>query len=423
MDLIADISMCNLWGKLHKSPSIVSSKQMNIWRQFIITNYDSKIRQINGYDTRFPRIIDDGIVRGFFKQRLNILYELLVFAKGKISLCGISVFYIILMASGNKQLNLTDIGDLELFFHCTSTEEADNLLSNCVNFVSKNCSCTYIISQKKLTIDSYPKSINFILKFYINKRQIFLDFALPSFRFGWNPFDDVFSTICGAFAFAMVGFSIVLPGIDEMTELINNSDCDLAIDQPFHRHGFYYQTDKKLPNWEHINAHQYDKISFSLSKIDDLSEFTQCMLENNVLKNGDIGDPYSKGCQKFIGSKYKDFIIAVNNYNTEQANDILDERTKYYAIILKEIADKIKLNRWNQHTTKHIKRITPKQWYDKSYKPFEIGITTIRFQALMDCRKNIYYLNILPQEIFKIICEYWFEAEANDAKNRLFKLI
>src|SRR5579863_6300484 len=46
-----------------------------------------------------------------------------------------------------------------------------------------------------------------------------------------------------------------------------------------------------------------------------------------------------------------------------------------------------------------------------------------RFQALMDCRKNVECLNTVPSDIFRIICLYWFEAEVKLARMRLFNLV
>jgi hypothetical protein len=45
-----------------------------------------------------------------------------------------------------------------------------------------------------------------------------------------------------------------------------------------------------------------------------------------------------------------------------------------------------------------------------------------KFQALMDCRKNIEYISNLPKEIFGIICEYWLKYEADNARKRLLML-
>ena len=41
----------------------------------------------------------------------------------------------------------------------------------------------------------------------------------------------------------------------------------------------------------------------------------------------------------------------------------------------------------------------------------------------MDCRKNIDYINRLPDEIFKFICHYWLRYETQLAKERFFDLL
>ena len=44
-----------------------------------------------------------------------------------------------------------------------------------------------------------------------------------------------------------------------------------------------------------------------------------------------------------------------------------------------------------------------------------------RLQAFYDCRKNIEFM-AMPDEIFKMLCEYWFKAEVAAARQRLFSL-
>lgn len=56
----------------------------------------------------------------------------------------------------------------------------------------------------------------------------------------------------------------------------------------------------------------------------------------------------------------------------------------------------------------------PKEWYGGHYKTVIVGLQHDRFQAWMDCRKNIEGITNLPHEIFRSICQYWFEYEVGD---------
>ena len=56
---------------------------------------------------------------------------------------------------------------------------------------------------------------------------------------------------------------------------------------------------------------------------------------------------------------------------------------------------------------------------DMGYIPMQVGLSFPRFQALMDCKKNVEYMCNLPDDIFKYICNLWLEGEANDSRKRL----
>src|SRR5205085_9221114 len=101
----------------------------------------------------------------------------------------------------------------DLFFHCESIGEADDLLDKCMKYIGslalkKIC---YKRSQYVQTIKILNTlSIKFIRRVYKTKDQILLGFDLAGSRLGWNPKDGLFATICGALAFAMRGFALDL---------------------------------------------------------------------------------------------------------------------------------------------------------------------------------------------------------------------
>src|ERR1700722_11865780 len=72
----------------------------------------------------------------------------------------------------------------------------------------------HISYERSLGVDtiafSGTEKIQFIRRVYKSKDQVLLGFDLAGCRYGWNPFDGFFTTICGAIAFALQAFPIDL---------------------------------------------------------------------------------------------------------------------------------------------------------------------------------------------------------------------
>lgn len=137
------------------------------------------------------------------------------------------------------------------------------------------------------------------------------------------------------------------------------------------------------------------------------------------------------GCEKFMGETYEEFAsVFYIRRDYQQANKIWNDRRNHYVHRATEIASFIKENQWitvnpgRQHFGKLNPVIAnPREWYGPDYKPVIVGISMDRFQALADCYKNVAHFDKLPHEIFKLICHWWFVAEAKMARVRLFNLV
>jgi len=136
----------------------------------------------------------------------NIIYEILLLGEGKISLCGGSLVDLI-----NHGYNKSD---WDLFFHCETVDEADNLLNKCLLLIENNKlnGLTDILvhykNQRVHTVEYNGIIIQFIKRVYKSKDQVLLGFDLAPSRIGYNPFDGVYTTICGGLSIAMTHFPL-----------------------------------------------------------------------------------------------------------------------------------------------------------------------------------------------------------------------
>lgn len=109
-----------------------------------------------------------------------------------------------------------------------------------------------------------------------------------------------------------------------------------------------------------------------------------------------------------MGDDFPNYLMILIT-DQDKSNRIWDDKLNHYLKQAKVLIETIKKN---QHQTKHYS-LTTREWYGSSYKTFEIGLQQDRFVEFYKCYDN------LPPDIFKLLCQYWFEAEVLDAKQRL----
>ena len=186
-------------------------------------------------------------------------------------------------------------------------------------------------------------------------------------------------------------------------------------------------------NLNYLINKDYDNLTFSSNDLKLILELSDDFIEKEMVdKNIQFTQPSSKDITKkyakeFLDDKYKEFALAYFiDEDDEKADSIWQEKVKYYIELTKEV---VKNNDKNYY--KGWKYLNPgSRWFGQNhpinnppteyYKPLVVGISMEKFQAFMDCRKNIEYISNLPNEIFKLICDYWLKYDVEDARQRLF---
>lgn len=241
------------------------------------------------------------------------------------------------------------IKDHYLYFHC-SLEKANNILEKCLTYLDNslyNIDSQYY--EDRITIyEGDNRRIHFMNKVYNNKNHLLANIGI---KLGFNFADRIFTSYSGAIAAATE--SIIL-NVNHYTV----DDCIACMGK---------KIAILLPG-------------LLLNPKEHIVSSTRCYSANygTVLE------------QKLYRSKDNIYSIMISNINTEIG---------WTTVIPKLISAKPK------------PEIDPRTWYGYYYQPMIIGLDNDKFQALMDCRKNIEYINNLPTEIFKHICNYWLQYE------------
>lgn len=472
--LITDVFTSNYHDKIQGNARLVGITEINTLCK-TLRNYNiENIPHIPHESTQeFPT--DITAFNDFF-QPTDIVTQILNFAKGKLSLCGGAIIDCMKFS-----ISAAYPRDYDLFFHDLTVDEADNLLIECVKFVTdlaeeEDQEIKYISSQGVLTIAlEWDIKIQFIRRVYSSKDQILLGFDIPACQYGWNPFDGFFSTVSGAVAFALrafpvdttqrslsygfrlikylnKGFNILLPGIpinctDKIIEtpdglLINSgtNKYSLVRRNPLENSYGYCAIEsdyegQNYMNWWYVANERYHNIMIESFDIDDLFNPSDDLIRTSLTGSPVFLPPSDRSLQnqkhekKFLGDKWEDFAIAAyGQKDITKADEIWKERTEYYVVRVKEIVKftSQKENAWRSHNPggQNFGKFSPiianpREWYGKCYNPVMAGISMEKFQALLDCRKNIDYMNTVPPEIYRIICRYWVAAEAEFCTNRL----
>lgn len=475
MSLIKNIFICNYWEKRCCQAQLVNIDQINIWANYfnnVELNNFPKLSASN-YGTQLKgRMYNLEAIENHMTDPAALVYVLLCMGKGKLSLCGGSLISILTHSYeyGNDPM----VDDYDLFFHCESVEEADIIFNECINYINDNHVIDkYSRSQGVFTVHTEDMKIQFVRRVYKSKDQVLLGFDMAGCRLGYNPVDGFFSTLCCGLALSMgsfpldvtqrsisfvsrllkykrKGFNVLLPGIPyNFTGKLKTADGILDNNRyndhnefSFDNNNINYNQDSDYDqagyfNWYCISQERFHNVTFESKNFNEIMELSDEIVEKSI-KQGKLFEDNpsemrtsSKSIYNFLGDKYNDYNIAVLvNKDKKTGNKIWKERRNYYVEKAKESVKLCKENPWkyknpeSQSFGKFNPIIEdPRKWYGKHYKSVHIGLSYICFQALMDCRKNIDYINNIPNEIFKIICEYWLKAEADLARDRLYSLI
>lgn len=462
MKLIDYIFISNYWDKKIGNAKLVDSPQILNWMEhFKNVNFDILNSKSDYYRDSNDQNSNMMSIPNLIKSSYHIIHELLLLGKGKISLCGGSLTQLI-----NYKLNN---GDWDLFFHCETVQEADNLLSGCFQLIENNRvhglidDVIHSKTQRVHTVEYGDIKIQFIKRIYKSKDQVLLGFDLAPSRIGYNVIDGLYATICGGLSIAMKcypldttqrsmsfgyrlwkymnkGFKILYPGLP----VTFNSDIvtpDGSLKYYKNNYSFspkklvesdYEDNDGDHMNWFYILSEKYHLINFEgdLNEVTELSqEFVKNSIENHVLfdinKNNHVNRINIKSYKSFLGDKYKEFInTLVIDEDEKKASQIWKERCDWYVQKGLEIAETLKQNNWKTENpgSQSFGKFNPilehpKMWYGDNYQSLEVGIKTPQFKALVSC-----LINIIPEEIINTICNFWLKAEVDIARDYLFSL-
>ena len=480
LNIINDIFLTNYWCTRKDminitSDYIVGLDEINEWINFfndinfIKINYIYNPVSDKGFGEKFSIIYTPL----FLKNKAKPIYDILNIGDGKISLCGEAIISILKGMIPNNY---------DLFFHSDSVDEVDDIFNKCMYYLDNletkdtkdtvysrsHCMMNIYLS---LYLDGFHGYLQFHKKVYKTKEQILFGFDLAPSRLGYNPKDDIFATICGAMAFSMNAFTIdssnrndyfgsqlkkyteqdyklLVPQLEN--NLIYDNDFKIFDDINLKRHGktnrynIISVSDNSyltmIHNLDYLIKKEYENLTFSSDNLQTITELSEDFIEREMIDNMDrfiklnsVENITRKQAKNFLDDKYKEFVLAYYiDENDINANAIWCEKVQYYINVAKKYVKDMK-NDHDKNYYKGWKYLNPGSKYfgqnypsnnppTKYYKPLIIGIDINRFQAFMDCRKNVEYISNLPKEIFRLICEFWLEYEANDARNRLLML-
>ena len=460
MKLIDDIFICNYWDKKRGNATLINGDQISKWiDHFKNVNFEMPTtKRLNSYHYDDERKVNIYNIPITIKNGYSIIDEILLLGKGKISLCGGALISLIDDGINNN-------GDWDLFFHCETVSEADDLLNSCLKLLENKKpfnNVSHYKNQRVHTVDYGRIKIQFIKRIYKSKDQVLLGFDLAPCRIGYNHVDGLFATICGGLSIAMKhfpldttqrsmsfgyrlskyinkGFNVMYPGLPpNFNGFIKTPDGQLEGRNDilrFHNKSTiesdYEGNEGDHMNWFYILSEKYHLLTFE-GDIDEITELSNDFVRNSIISNrifevnsGCIDTLNVKTNKLFLGEKYKEFITAVViEEDDNKGCQIWRERVEWYVQKGIEIAKSLKENYWktknpgDQSFGKFNPILEhPKMWYGDNYQSVEAGIKTARYVTLVSCLKNIF-----PEDIIHVICDQWLEAEVNLARNHLFSL-
>lgn len=476
-ELINDTFLCNFYAKRQGNAELVGLEQINQWREKLAHfEYENDI--VHTDRQRFYKwsgSFGENKIGNYLKVWFPNLIKLLEIGEGKLSLCGGAIIELITKNSGYY------FNDFDLFFHCDSVDEAENILRKCKEYL-KDLAYHFerSIGVYTVKIQGYPK-IQFIKRVYKSKDQILLGFDLAGSRYGWNPFDGFFTTICGGIAYALgafpidltqrsfshgyrlfkyqMKFSLLFPGHPDDEENLYTPDGfldgyhDNPLGKTFMANYKQFESDYSVRpsnNLRSLLNNKFYNFTFFSENYDHIENLTdECIRdslhESEFLINKDdlTGLHNSKQLKEFLGKFNKEFSLAYYvEEDIELAKKIWNEALEQHVETGRKIAIMLKENPWRyedpggqnfgsisgtysrgsiHNTFGKLNPIIadPREWYGPNYKPVIVGINNERYYILQLCLNRIIEI---PSDLINIICYYWFEAEVYDARKRLFSI-
>ena len=445
ISIINDLLLIDYWGDRTGEVIIVYQKQIENWgKYFNDKKYDIAQTLTEKQNLSYPDQFID----------LNNLHirNVLEIGEDNISIC--------LNYSMYRYVKIYDI-----YFHCDSISISEQILNKCFYYFN-NCDdrMQYIIRKDVLEVQFLHCAFIFHKIVYKNKESFLSNQSVP--QIGYNLPSGFYGTIVGGIAFAMKAFvldikkfsieklidseiiknfSIFLPQLKtDFTKYFTVSLKNDSDDINFIRIKFYnsnsskslrikYSPSKRALGFSCIDNIHNIKVNdkeFELSlyiRNDVVNLVDSSNYEIEEIIRTDMGNFESLSRLKlknYLKESYKNFALAYFiEEDDEKASLIWENKIVEYINLAKQ---KFKNEIFEPNDSYHNGWTyfeNYKEYYnfenEVNLRPLKIGITNNRLQALMDCRKNIDYINNIPNEVFKLICEEWLRCEFKDAKTRL----
>jgi hypothetical protein len=392
-------------------------------------------------------------------KSVRVIHNLLTIGGNCMSLCGGAVLN--LLDKRTPEYSIRNHGsDFDFFFHC-GEEDADRVLSQCMEYLSTMTNVKYKRNQRVIICHVNNIKIQFIMRLYLTKDRILLGFDMPGCQHGYNIVDGYFTSLQGALSlvtgcypadmtqrcasysarihkYSNKWFCILLPGLDDDHNSFENKKMRFELVPG----GIYFT--------KPLDDRDFSDYSSASSEVAQLVQYPpafefQSRSAKAIMRLGDRTvsntlsvsshwerPPCPKFCSStevFVGSELlQSFAMAqVVTKDERLANNIWNTRQSFWFGEAKKLALNINTElKWKQDDLRSTDfgKFSPvladhNEWYGGRYKSVIIGISHDRFQAWMDCKKNVDYIASLPQEIFKLLSTYWFDAEVSDASNKL----
>ena len=385
-NIINDVFLSNFDDKRRGHAILVNADKVNLWtnrlRKF---DYENDIDYARVHDgTPFPKFIpSDKYFLDEMTNRYSVILNIIELGQGKISLCGGAVL---------SMIRDEHPRDFDLFFHCDSVQEAEDLFNECLDLFKDNEDVYYTRSLGCFSIEFDDLKIQFIKRVYKTKDQVLLGFDLAGCRYGWNHIDGFFTTICGGIAFALQAFpidltqrsfshgrrlskynekfAILLPGYpDDVTSLETPDGFFYGSDRNkyFSLSNFVYNVDygdDPHANLSTILSNKYQNFVFTSYNFDDIIDLsgdciTTSFFESNIFQSRDPTNGFNKILHKFptsgddnktqkvLGDLWESFVTTYYlKRDINGAQRIWDQALDGHLETAKKIAIMVKENPW-----------------------------------------------------------------------------
>ncbi len=415
-----------IWKKYGKTMLLDKTHVENLTTRFVNEplNYDNLLCTQESYAYFWSRT---SLNIGQNVQAFSMLAHFLNIGNGKLSLCGLNIF-------------VDPIPDTDLYLHSCTKEEANTILAKCLQYIEDDEDVYIQTNQNYILFNVDQRAIKIHRQIYQTKEQILMNFDFDTKQHGWNPIDGYFTTIAGAFSYAMrtfslnpklsltfdddlyyciqYGYNILYSELSQPTEdimiskyTVKNIDGKMMID--------YNHSYDSRDNCTLISNNKDCLVEFDVPKqeVNDISSET---IHENIATskwvNTGLPNISFNEAKTFLGDQFNDYLIALAT-NVDDSIIIWNNQLNKYLDRAKVISESIRANPFIEYKHQYIPVTEPNTFYGKYHVRTQVGLDHDRFVQFYHCA----LMYNIPKDLFRLLCHYWLDAEYTDAHNRLMK--